>query len=308
VSIRITGAPCSWGVDDINNPHLPPWRTVLREASLAGYEAIELGPYGYLPIDIDMVSAELAQNNLSIVAGTIFDDLLADENYGSILEHVDEICSLITKLPLLPTEARQHFKTPYLTIMDWGHDERDFSAGHSDRAPRLSDAHWATMRGHIHGICEKAASWGVRPVFHPHAGGYVEFADEIEQLVQDISYDELGLCLDTGHLRYAGMDPIALLRQYADRTDYIHFKDIDEAVYRTVLGQHIRFFDACSEGVMCPIGAGMLNYPAIFDCLTNELDYEGYITVEQERDPRHSDSSLRDVQQSRDYLKVIGFE
>ena len=36
-----------------------------------------------------------------------------------------------------------------------------------------------------------------------------------------------GLCLDTGHMDYSGMDPIATLRRYATRTDYIHFKDID---------------------------------------------------------------------------------
>ena len=29
------------------------------------------------------------------------------------------------------------FAAPYLTVMDWGHDERDYAAGHSDRAPRL---------------------------------------------------------------------------------------------------------------------------------------------------------------------------
>ncbi|WP_316251369.1 LLM class flavin-dependent oxidoreductase, partial [Pseudomonas viridiflava] len=40
-----------------------------------------------------------------------------------------------------------------------------------------------------------------------------------------------GLCLDTGHLYYAGMDPAATLRQYASRLDYLHFKDIDPLVF-----------------------------------------------------------------------------
>lgn len=48
MSIKISGAPCCWGVDDPKNPYLPPWETVLCEAAQAGYKGIELGPYGYV--------------------------------------------------------------------------------------------------------------------------------------------------------------------------------------------------------------------------------------------------------------------
>lgn len=81
------------------NPYLPPWQKVLYEAGQAGYKAIELGPYGYLPLDIDVVSEELAKNNIGIVAGTIFDDLLDEGNYENVLHQVDDICGIITKLP-----------------------------------------------------------------------------------------------------------------------------------------------------------------------------------------------------------------
>ena len=69
--IQICGAPCCWGVDDPKNPYLPPWRRVLKEAGQAGYSAIELGPYGYLPIDAAAVSAELRKNGIAIVAGIL---------------------------------------------------------------------------------------------------------------------------------------------------------------------------------------------------------------------------------------------
>lgn len=76
MSIQICGAPCCWGVDDPKNPYLPPWTRVLEEAGKAGYSAIELGPYGYLPIDAQLVADDLKKNGLAIVAGTIFHDLL----------------------------------------------------------------------------------------------------------------------------------------------------------------------------------------------------------------------------------------
>ena len=153
MSMNICGAPCCWGVDDVKNPYLPPWQRVLKEAGEAGYRAIELGPYGYLPINVEEVSAELKKNGLSIVAGTIFDDLVDENNYENLLKQTDDICSLITKLPPLPVHEGQHYPTPYMTIMDWGHDERDYAAGHSDKAPRLTEAQWNTMITHIKGIC-----------------------------------------------------------------------------------------------------------------------------------------------------------
>lgn len=307
MTMNICGAPCCWGVDDVKNPYLPAWQTVLKEAGLAGYRAIELGPYGYLPIDVELVSAELAKNNLAIVAGTIFDDLVSEDNYKNIMRQTEEICSLITKLPPLPVHEGQHFPTPYMTIMDWEHDERDYAAGHNDRAPRLSEKKWAKMMQHIIGISKKAAQYGVRPVIHPHAGGYIEFADEIEAVMRDIPYETAGLCLDTGHLYYSGMNPVEWLKKCADRLDYVHFKDVNETIYKEVLSQHIRFFEGCGKGSMCPIGKGCLDYPAIKKAL-EEIGYSGYITIEQERDPRNVSTSLRDVKESVTYLKSVGYE
>jgi inosose dehydratase len=70
--------------------------------------------------------------------------------------------------------------------------------------------------------------------------------------------------------------------------------------------ERIRFFDACGKGVMCPIGQGIIDYNSIHKLL-KEINYHGYITIEQERDPRNSDTSLRDVKQSVDYLKGVGY-
>ncbi len=309
MAIQICGAPCCWGVDDPKNPYLPPWTRVLDEAGKAGYSAIELGPYGYLPIDAPRVAEELNKNGLAIVAGTIFHDLLDPNNQESVLHAVDDICKLITDpaLPKLKVHDGQKFSTPYMTVMDWGHDERDYNAGHPDRSPRLSPDDWKMFMGHVRAVCERANSWGVRPVIHPHAGGYIEFSDEIVAMLDAIPYETAGLCLDTGHLYYSGMDPVTWLKEYKDRLDYVHFKDVNDKVYHEVLNERIRFFDGCGKGSMCPIGTGSLDYPAIKQAL-EDIGYAGYITIEQERDPRNSDTSLRDVKASVDYLKSVGYE
>ena len=71
--ITITCAPCCWGVDDVKNPHLPAWESVLDEAAAAGFGGLELGPYGYMPLNADRLGTALNARGLSIVAGTIFE-------------------------------------------------------------------------------------------------------------------------------------------------------------------------------------------------------------------------------------------
>ena len=39
-----------------------------------------------------------------------------------------------------------------------------------------------------------------------------------------------------------------------------------------------------------------------------EIGYSGYITIEQERDPRNQETSLRDIKASVDYLKSVGYQ
>lgn len=307
MGITITTAPCCWGVDDVRNPNLLAWEHVFDEASAAGYGGLELGPYGYVPLDVERVGEALRSRGLTIVAGTIFADLVDPRNRDELLKQADEICSLVTRLPKEAPSEGQRFPTPYLTVMDWGHDGRDFAAGHSDRAPRLSDAAWDGMVANVRAIADLARErHGVRAVIHPHAGGHIEFEDEVARLAADVPKSVAGLCLDTGHTFYAGMDPVSTLERYADRLDYIHFKDIDAAVFAEVMDERIRFFDACAKGVMCPIGRGVIDYPAIRSLLAR-LDYQGFITVEQERDPRNAGESLADVKASRDYLRQVGF-
>ncbi|QJW56452.1 Inosose dehydratase [Serratia plymuthica] len=57
---------------------------------------------------------------------------------------------------------------------------------------------------------------------------------------------------------------------------------------------------------MCPIGKGAIDYPAIKQLL-DSFNYQGWVTIEQERDPQQAENSLRDVTESLQYLQSCGF-
>lgn len=307
MSIRIGCAPSCWGVDDPKNPYLPPWQRVLAEAGAAGYEAIELGPYGYLPLDAPRVREEMEKNGLSISVGTIFADLVSPAQREELIRQTHDICRLITQLPIAPAAPGQRYKTPYLTYMDYFHRERSLHSGHSARVPRLDAEAFEGMIRNIEAFCRVAwEDYGVRPVLHPHAGGYVEFEDEFVRVLNRLDEKITGLVLDTGHLYYSGVEPAQALRRYGERLDYVHFKDLDRAVYEEVMAlDEIDFFDGCAKGVMCPIGRGDIDYAAVRDAL-HAIAYSGWVTIEQERDPRSAGSSLADVSRSYDYVQALG--
>ncbi|WP_288445065.1 TIM barrel protein [uncultured Pantoea sp.] len=307
MTLHIANAPCSWGVDDPDNPFLPPWQTVLREAAQAGYRSIELGPWRYLPTDAAELRQQLEAHQLSLVAGTIFDDLVSEANFPAMVELTHNICRNLSQVPCAARTHGDNRPAPYLVIIDFGNPQRAQFAGQTEKAPRLAPADWQRMMQHITQLSHIAwHDYGVRPVIHPHAGGCIEFADELEQLVQDIPHEVAGLCLDTGHLYYSGMDPQTWLQRYWSRIDYLHFKDINAAVWRDVIARGVDFFTACAEGVMCPLGQGAIDYPALRAFLA-ERHYQGWITIEQERDPRNAATSLQDVTASLHYLHSIGF-
>ena len=49
--LTIGSAPNSWGVWFADDPRQTPWHRFLDEIAEAGYEWMELGPFGYLPTD-----------------------------------------------------------------------------------------------------------------------------------------------------------------------------------------------------------------------------------------------------------------
>lgn len=295
-TVRIANAPCSWGVEDPNNPDNPSWQQVLDETQKAGYSGLELGPYGFLPTDAVQLRDELGKRELSVCGGTIFEPLWDKQHRPYVLEKTRQICQLLAQV-----------NTKYLVVIDSVNKTRSPFAGLFHQAPRLDQTDWKAMMETIGQVSDIAwDGYGIKPVLHPHAGGYIEFADEVSRALDDLSPEKIALCLDTGHCVYAGMNPVKWLYDCRDRLDYVHFKDVNQDKLRRCVNGHIGFWEACKKGVMCPIGEGCVNYPAVHEIL-KKMDYNGWIVIEQERDPKTAGTSLDDVRKSILHLEDSGF-
>jgi len=187
----------------------------------------------------------------------------------------------------------------HLVVIDLVAPERERTAGRADAARRLTPPEWDALVAGVRAVCAVAeAEFGLRPVFHPHAGSFVEFADEIERLLTAVP--RLGLCLDTGHSAYAGIDPVELYERFADRVTYLHLKDVDPGV----AAQGLPFWEAIAAGVFCRIGSGAVDFAGLARAMARH-GFDGWATVEQDRVAGNGDP-LADVRAGREFLREVG--
>jgi inosose dehydratase len=294
--VRLANAPVSWGVDYPDTPANPPWPQVMDEIAAAGYRYTELGPYGYYPTDAAALKAAFEARGLSVAAGFLFQPLHDPAARADILQIARKSCALLSGL------GAKHY-----TLIDNISRERNATAGRSEAAPRLDSDQWQAMVALIAEVCRIAADQGLGPVVHQHVGTYIEFRDEVERLLDDLPADMAGLCIDTGHMSYAGMDPVATYETHAGRVPYLHLKDIDRNVHARVIAEGTSFEGAVGMSVFCPLGRGVVDFPRLREALETH-GFDGYATVEQDRDPVSPKSPIRDAEESLKFLRGIGME
>ncbi len=291
MKLQLSNAPCSWGVEFADSDKNLPWQRVLDEINLAGYRGTELGPLGYLPTDIAKLQAELAQRNLSVVAGTLFQHLHDRRKRAEILQFTQDSCQLLKALG-----------AKYMVVIDHVSSPRTDQAGQIQTATRLDDSDWSEMMETIRLASEICLENEITPTLHPHTGTYIEYADELDKAMHDLPQSLVSLCIDTGHCFYAGMQPEQVIEQYAQRIKYLHFKDINPQILSSVVVNSTDFYSAISQGVFCPLGQGGVNFVSVRAAL-EKIDYQGWVTVEQDMDPAIDNNPLQNAINSRNFIE-----
>lgn len=290
--ILAANAPVSWGIMEVEgwSPELP-YTRFLDELKAAGYDGTELGPHGYLPTDAGELGEHLRRRSLSFISAFV---PLRLKEAGASLEPVREVARLLCALG-----AR------HVVLADAMWPEREAAAGRvEENGVRLTGEEWGVVAENINAACDTAAGFGLRTVFHHHAGTYIETPGEVERLLEQSG---IGLCLDTGHYVYGGGDPVEAVQSFGKRVEYLHFKDVRPGRLREAREKRLGFLDGVRAGVFCELGKGCVRFPELLAELA-KIDYDGWAVVEQDVDPRGGGEKtpLECARASREYLRTLG--
>ncbi|MEZ0491583.1 TIM barrel protein [Kineococcus sp. TBRC 1896] len=270
--ITIGTAPDSWGVWFADDERQTPASRFLDEVVEAGYEWIELGPYGYLPTDPAELSDELEERRLKVSAGTIFAALHRPDHYDEAWAQVEQVAKLTqalggTHLVVIPGQ--------------WRSD----TTGEQIEPRELDAQGWARLAAGMDRLGRDVRDgYGLQVAVHSHADTHIDTHAEVDRFLQITDPDVVKLCLDTGHVAYSGGDSLKIIADHPDRIAYVHLKQVDPAVVARVKAQDLPFGEAVALGVMVEPPRGVPAMPPVLTALEG-LGRDLFAIVEQDMYP-----------------------
>ena len=257
---RLAAAPISWGVCEVPGwgLQLSPER-VLAEMAALGLTATELGAQGWLPLDGAAVRAELERHALRLV-GAFVPVVVHEADLSHTREHARRAADE------LAVAGGEVFVAALVADVDW-----------SPPVP-LDDDGWRRAGAHLHELAELVGERGLSLVLHPHVDTLVETAEDVGRA---LVHTDVPWCFDTGHLLIGGVDPIAFLRDHADRIGHVHLKDVDAALAERVRRRELSLVQAVQGGLFRPLGDGDARIDEVVRLL-DEKGYERWLVLEQD--------------------------
>lgn len=293
-NIKIATAPCSWGVWYADGtPSGTPYELFLDQATESGYQGLELGPDGYLPTGKDQLQEILEQHRLDVCAGTACYPFDRYNDFEGFRPQIEALCERI-----------QALGGKFLVTMD----ESDVGL-YSEKKADFKAETWNKYFGMFKKLGEfTEAEFGIQTVYHPHIKSLVETEAEI---IRMIDFTGLNLCFDTGHHAYVNGngkqgDPSVtdFLRKYASHIPYLHFKQIDGAVYGKVLTEHLDSDTAFDINVMCDLPDGIINFKKIKQVL-DDVNFNGIAVVESDMPRATNAQTFASAKRNLNYLREI---
>ena len=298
--LRVGNAPCSWGVIERTHEDQRSYGCgrVLDEIQETGFAGTELGDWGFMPTDPVELRQEIRKRNLVLCASWVMGELIDPDG------HAESIARALRAAHLM-SEVSEDSPLVVLGGSLFAEEFRNDIVGRVTPENSMSDEQWNIYVEGVHQIARSVREeTGLRTVFHPHCCTWVEAPTEIEELLNRTDPELVGICLDTGHYRFGGGDPVSGLQEYADRIWHVHFKDCDPIVADQARSEGWEYNTAIGQGLFCELGKGDVDFQQIVSLLNN-MRYDGWIVVEQDVLPSMG-TPKQASQRNREYLRSIG--
>lgn len=270
--LGVANAPVSFGVFELTaEGPLPEPELILEAVRETGYDAIDLGPVGWLG-GADDIGRRLRAYGLSLAGGWLELPFTDDDAFAAALPEFDDTLRIFAAAAELDPD-----RPPLPTLADAGSDLR---RAHPGGAPGigLDDDGWQRMGANVTEAARRVWAAGLEPTFHHHACTHVETPEEIETFLE---YADIGLTLDTGHLLLGGGEPLTGLGRWRDRVNHVHLKDARRDVLDAVVRERGGMREVWERRAFVPLGSGDLDVEA-FMALLVESRFDGWLVVEQD--------------------------
>ena len=270
MKVRLGVAPIAWSNDDL--PELggdTSLETCLAESKLAGFSGVETG--GKFPPTSAELMPILDRHGLALASGWFSGTLLTND----VENEIERIAPQLT----LFSECG----APVIFYGETAGTVQNVRDAPLSTRPKMADDQFPAYGRRMTALAEHCAENGVALAFHHHMGTAIESEREVDLLMTHTG-EALGLLFDTGHMLFAGGDPIRMAKNHGRRINHVHAKDVRGDILARIDKDKWSFLDSVLEGVFTVPGDGMIDFAEVALTLA-DIGYEGWVIVEAEQDP-----------------------
>ena len=272
MAVKIGISLIAWQNDDL--PDLTAEFTTegaMEDAGRIGYQGVERGRR--MPADTEGLRSYLDRYGVSLCGGWCSGSLMTaslEDEKAAVLQQVEQFVALDAPC-IVYAECSNTVQGDLLTPVR--------------NRPKLSRDDVKSYAAKLTELAKWMSDKGMTLSYHHHMGSMIEDAEDINWLMEG-SGPKVTLLYDTGHLLFAGADPLAVLDRWGDRVHHVHFKNVRPDKMAWVRTENRSFLDGVQAGVYSVPGDpdGCIDFQAITDRL-KAMDYDGWIVVEAEQDP-----------------------
>jgi inosose dehydratase len=293
MTLCLATSPDSWGIWHAEDELQIPWPRFLDEVVAAGYEWLELGPYGYLPTEPDLLRAELGRRGLRASGGLQLAALHRPDEWDETVRVSREVAELTAAMG-----AHHLVLVPQMY--------RDDKTGSFTDSPQLTQQQRAGLYSAANELGRiLRRDYDMRLCVHPHGDSHIQTQRQIEDLLAGTDPGLVWLCLDTGHVAYGGGDNIDLIRRFGDRIGYVHLKQADPGVLVQVEAESLSFGEAVKRSVFVELPGGVPDADATIRELA-QLGAPLFVIAEQDLYPCAPEVPLPIATRTREFLNGCG--